>query len=158
MNDVWHPLTGEVIRDDDIDAVLLQIQETQGQISQLQAYAKYLRTLIGAKTVGTAQRRKVLGKRLGARVIYYPSLFDQDGLKGLWNSSPQHRQHFLKIETIAPKRKAINEIRDAAIADGHLRAFCKALLKLEQPNPATPRVEIYEIPQEEEGLDDERVC
>lgn len=97
---VTNPLTGCIVNLDDIDSLILGCDEAKKQMQELRMFEQLLREAAWKKTAGSTKTRRLRGKKYQAKVEQGPRYPVGSILKEAYNSYPQFREQYLRIDSV----------------------------------------------------------
>lgn len=139
ISQIVDPITGEVLSSNDVDQLLEAYERIDAADKKLFAAKMFIRHSIGQLTTGSAKTRRVRGKTWQCAVEMADTNWDQSVLKELWNSYPVQSQEFLKIESIAIRKREVKKLMEMT-GEPDLETFKKILRSAEKPATALPRI------------------
>lgn len=117
-NSIVCPVTGELVELTDVDGlidVFERVKKAQVELVEPLRFAEMtIRRALGNLTQGETRTRRVAGRRRKAVVEMPGDAYDQSVLKEAFNSYPQFRDEYLRIESIAPKLREVKKLLGTA--------------------------------------------
>jgi hypothetical protein len=114
---VTNPLTGCLVNLDDIDSLILECDEVKKQMQDLRAFDQLLREVAWKKTAGNTKTRRLRGKKYQAKVEQGPRYPVGSILKEAYNSYPQYRDKFLRIDSVKLQMREYAKLEGMASDD-----------------------------------------
>jgi hypothetical protein len=101
-----HPLTGETVSPEDVDALADAWEQADGQFRQLAAYrAQLAAALFALAHPGDGRTCRVRGERRRVRLTLPEDAWDQAKLREAYHAYPQFRDEYLAIERLRVKAR-----------------------------------------------------
>lgn len=139
---LMNPLTGALVKMDDIDSLILACDEAKRQLDDLKSFEDTLRRVIGERATGTTKTRRIRGKQLVAKVEMPDDTWDNSILKEAWNSYPDLRDEFLRISTVGVKLTEFKKMAGTTSDDPKFNTLRKMIESAKRAATGAPRVTI----------------
>lgn len=139
--DIVDPFSGEIIDPQDTDALIDCLERVKKASDGLRTTEMLVREKLVAMTEGDAKTRRVAGRRRKVVIEMPDDSWDQSILKEAFNSFPQHRDGYLRIEKLAPKIREYKKLVNTSGPDD-LMTFRGMLEKANRGQTGTPSVKI----------------
>lgn len=134
---------GEAIDATDADALIAAYERIARMNDTVCAVTVQIKQALGAMTEGTAKTRRVAGKSRVAVLMMPGNTWNNSKLKEAWNSYPDLRDQYLRINEVAVKAVEFNKTRNMAVVDNPpLETFLSMVASAEQPASGNPQVKI----------------
>lgn len=104
------PLTGEIVRTDDIDGLIEMFERLDRENKRVYYTLCRIREAIGKLTEGDAVTRRLKGKRKAAKVVMPDVKWDSSIVRECWESYPAIRDQYLKIESIGVRMREYQKL------------------------------------------------
>lgn len=135
------PLTHEIVSLDDVDAMASLYERIVAAEEDLRQRKQRLREAFAARTEGTAKTRRVEGRTRRVKVEMPDESFEQSVLKEAWHAYPQHRDRFLKIDSIGLKKVEVKKLMETS-GEPSLNAFRDMVRKANRGPLGLPSVKV----------------
>lgn len=140
-NEVVCPITGEIVSLNDVDAMAETFARIDAMDKEIYAVKVRIRRRFGELAMGDKKTQRVQGKRKLVKVTMPDKLWDQGVLKELYNSFPDVRDDYLKIESIRVRLMEFKKLVNTSVVDNPpLDYFRKTLLAAERPANSPPSI------------------
>lgn len=134
---------GEMVDMTDADALITAYERIEKMDATVYAVKTQIKQALAAMTEGDKKTRRVAGKSRVAVVTMPSGSWNNSKLKEAYNSYPQFRDQYLRIESVAVKAVEFNKTRSMAIVDNApLETFVGMVAAAEQPPSGNPSVKI----------------
>lgn len=134
---------GEAIDSTDADALIAAYERIAKMNDTVYAVTVQIKQALGAMTEGTAKTRRVAGKSRVAVITMPSNTWNNSKLKEAYNSYPQFRDQYLRIESVAVKATEFNKTKTMTVVDNApLETFLSMVASAENPPSGNPSVKI----------------
>lgn len=138
--DLIDPSTGEILPRD-IDSLVSAFERVSGSIDEMVLFKKQIIRALVAKTTGEGKIRRVRGDLRQVKITMPDHYYTQSILKEAWNSYPKFRNEFLRIDSVAIRKREFKKLQKTA-GQPDLENFKKMIESADVGPSGTPRVEI----------------
>lgn len=104
------PLTGEVVRTDDVDGLIEMFERLDRENRRVYYTMCRIREALGKLTEGDAVTRRLKGRRKAAKVVMPDVKWEQSIVRECWQSYPSLRDEYLKIESIGVRMREYQKL------------------------------------------------
>jgi len=114
VDDIISPLDGEAIEPDDVDGLIDLYEQIDALDERLYTTKLQIREALAAQSEGDKKTRRVAGHRRRAKLTFPSDGWDNSILKEAWESYPQFRDEYLRINKIDPRVREVKKLIDTA--------------------------------------------
>ena len=140
-DEIQSPLDGELVDVTDIDALISLYERVDQFDKQCFRCKQLIREALGNLTEGDAKTRRVQGEQRKAKLEFPSDNWDQSILREAFQSYPQYRDEFLRIEKLAPRLRDVRKLINTTGSDA-LNTFRDMVVGARRPSTAPPTLKI----------------
>lgn len=138
---VMNPVTGTLVDMGDIDSVIVACDECKKLAADLRSFDQMIRQRALQLAQGTAQTRRIRGRKYQAKVVLGDQYPNQSVLKEAYNAFPQFRETYLRIGSLQLQKRETNKLANMTSDDPAFDQFKRMIeAAIEQGSQGLPSV------------------
>lgn len=138
---ILDPTTGEMLDRLDVDSLIDAYERIQNTFMELGETRRKIAFALSDLTTSEAKTRRLAGTRRRVKIEMPGDLYRQDILKEAWNSFPQFRDSYLRIDTVGIQKREFKKLLETT-GPADLETFKKMLGSANVGPSGTPRIEV----------------
>lgn len=135
------PITGEVIDPTNADHLIDAMARLDRHIALLRVWKARFEDAIAAMAAHKDRTERVAGEKRVAKVEWPGTEFDPKMTKHLWDTYPQFRDKFLRLESVGVQRREYDKLTRTNGTE-EFEMFKKALMVCERQSQRRPAIKI----------------
>lgn len=136
------PLSGARVSADDIDGLADLFLQLDSINKQIYGALSNIRRALADQTEGTAKTRRLRSKRYRLKIEMPSDSWDSGALRRAWDSFPQYRDEFLRIEKVGVQLRQFKKIVNEVSSEEDFNQFRDAITGANNGPTGTPRVTV----------------
>lgn len=141
VSEIMDPLTGELIRTDDVDGLVDLFESLKKQGDAICVARIEVQRALASQVPGEKKTERIVGRRRAVKIEHPSTTWDSSKLKEAWNSYPQFRDQYLSLGTITPKLVEVKKLKGTQ-GPPDLETFKNIVMSAERAPTGNPSITI----------------